>query len=78
MRSRRRRLSVWATTVLLVAAMMASAPPVFAENLDAGCQNGQDQDWWNAWLKHANEEQRLKHQDKMLDCYNDEPPGEGQ
>jgi hypothetical protein len=71
---RRRRLSVLGATVLLVATMLvASAPPVFAENLDAGCQNGQDQAWWNAWLKHANEEQRVKHQDK-----NDEPPGEGQ
>ena len=76
---RGRRLSVLGATVLLVAAMLvASAPPVFAENLDAGCQNGQDQAWWNAWLKHDNEQQRLKHQDKMLDCYDDEPPGEGQ
>jgi hypothetical protein len=71
----RRRLSVLGATVLLVAAMMvASAPPVFAE--DGGCQNGQDQAWFNAWIKD-NDEQTLKHLEMMIDCYLDQPPGEG-
>jgi hypothetical protein len=73
----RRRLSVLGATVLLVAAMMvASAPPVFAQY--GGCQNGQDQAWLNAWIKHDNDEQELKHLGKMVDCYLDQPPGEGQ
>ena len=72
----RRRVSVLGATMLLVAAMMvASAPPVFA--LEGGCQNGQDQAWLNAWFKD-NDEQTLKHLDKMIDCYLDQPPGEGQ
>jgi hypothetical protein len=73
----RRRVSVLGATMLLVAAMMvASAPPVFA--VEGGCQNGQDQSWLNAWIKHDNDEQTLKHLDKMIDCYLDQPPGEGQ
>ena len=79
MRSSSRRLSVWVVTGFLVAAMMvASAPPVFAENLDAGCEVGQDHAWLNTWLKHDNEEQYVKHLDKLADCYYDQPPGEGQ
>jgi hypothetical protein len=71
----RRRVSVLGATMLLVAAMMvASAPPVFA--LEGGCQNGQDQSWLNAWFK-GNDEQTLKHLEMMIDCYLDQPPGEG-
>ena len=73
----RRRLSVLGATMLLVAAMMvASAPPLFAQ--DGGCQKGQNQAFVNAWLKHENEEQTLKHLDKFVDCTVDQPPGEGQ
>ena len=71
------RLSVLGATMLLVAAMLvASAPPVFA--LEGGCQNGQDQVWINTWSKDNKDEQGLKHLDKMIDCYLDQPPGEGQ
>ena len=73
----RRRLSVLGTTMLLVAAMMvASATAVFAQ--EEGCQNGQNQAFVNAWLKHDNEEQTLKHPDKLVDCEVGQPPGEGQ
>ena len=73
----RRRFSVLGATMLLVAAMMvASVPPVFAE--DGGCQNGQDQALLNFYLKSDNDEQASKHNYKMLDCYFGVPPGEGQ
>jgi hypothetical protein len=73
----RRRLSVLGATMILVAAMMvASAPSVFAQ--DGGCQKGQDQAWINAWIKHDNDEQTVKHLDKLIDCTLDQPPGEGQ
>ena len=73
---RRRRLSVLMATMLLVAAMMmASAPPALAQY--GGCEIGQDQAWLNAWFKD-NEEQELKHLYMMIDCYLDQPPGEGQ
>jgi hypothetical protein len=67
---KRRRLPVLGATVLLVAALMvASSPPAFAE--DGGCQRGQNQAFVNAWLKHENEEQTLKHLSKLVDCYVD-------
>jgi high-affinity Fe2+/Pb2+ permease len=73
----RRRLSVLGTTMLLVAAMMvASATAVFAQ--EEGCENGQNQAFVNAWLKHDNGEQTLKHLDKLVDCEVGQPPGEGQ
>jgi len=56
--------------------MAASAPAVFAQ--EEGCENGQNQVFINAWLKNDNEEQTLKHLDKLVDCIIDEPPGEGQ
>jgi hypothetical protein len=63
--------------MLLVAAMMvAIAPPLFAQ--DGGCQNGQDQAWFNGWIKHDNDKQDAKHRDKYIDCVLDQPPGEGQ
>jgi uncharacterized iron-regulated protein len=72
----RRRLSILGLTMLLVAAMMvASSQAVFAQ--EEGCQNGQDQAFINAWLKHDDEEQTLKHLDKLIDCIIDQPPGEG-
>jgi hypothetical protein len=74
---RRRRLPVLGATVLLLAALMvASAPPAFAE--DEGCENGQNQAFVNAWLKHENEEQTLKHLYMFVYCTIDQPPGEGQ
>ena len=72
-----RRLSVLGTTMLLGAAMIvASATGAFAQ--EEGCQNGQNQAFVNAWLKHDNEEQTLKHLDKLVDCEAGQPPGEGQ
>jgi hypothetical protein len=63
--------------MLLVAAMMvASAPPIFAQ--DGGCQNGQTRAWDNAWIYHDNDKQDTKHMSKMIDCTLDQPPGEGQ
>jgi len=73
----RRRLSVLVATMLLTAAMMwANAPSVVTQ--EEGCENGQNQAFVNAWLKHDNEEQTLKHLDKLIDCIIDQPPGEGQ
>jgi hypothetical protein len=73
----RRRLSVVGVTMFLVAAMMwTSSQAAFAQ--EEGCQNGQDQAWINAWLKHDDEEQTLKHLEKMIDCLIDQPPGEEQ
>jgi hypothetical protein len=73
----RRRLSVLGTTMLLDAAMIVtSATGVFAQ--EEGCQNGQNEAFVNAWLKHDNEEQTLKHLDKLVDCEAGQPPGEGQ
>ena len=62
--------------LLFVAMMVASAPAVVAQ--EEGCENGQNQAFINAWLKNDDEEQTLKHLDKLVDCIIDEPPGEGQ
>jgi hypothetical protein len=62
--------------VLVASMMVANAPSVFAQ--DGGCQSGQDQAWINAWIKHDNDKQTLKHLEKLIDCTLDQPPGEGQ
>ena len=74
----RRRLSVLGTTMLPVAPIMvASAPPLFAQDQDGGCQNGQDQAFLSALTKTDNDEQEVDHL-KMVDCTVGQPPGEGQ